>query len=229
MRKSRYILLALTASSVFVFTALASSDLQRSVEQVPPEANGGKLSLCGSYEAFLRKSTNVATLFAMETEDLLSDQIWLLNRKTREEILLVEDQAPQTESVSDDMRNLIQLIDEKSLTFSGDGKKLYFLAHAWATSAALHVVDIESKTRTFLLPANQLISVLRSGDYADHIIVQQHRYFLGGGSYDWYWLFTPDGREVGPIADSEDGVNYFMTLQKERHDELIRTNSGKEP
>lgn len=26
---------------------------------------------------------------------------------------------------------------------------------------------------------------------------------LGGGSYDWLWLLTPDGKEVGPIGEDE--------------------------
>jgi hypothetical protein len=33
-------------------------------------------------------------------------------------------------------------------------------------------------------------------------MVQQHHYFVGGGSYDWYWLITPDGREVGPLGEA---------------------------
>ena len=35
--------------------------------------------------------------------------------------------------------------------------------------------------------------------------MNQHRYFLGPGSYDWFWLFRPDGTEVGPVGeDTED-------------------------
>ena len=26
-------------------------------------------------------------------------------------------------------------------------------------------------------------------------------YFIGGGSYDWYWLLTPEGKEIGPLGD----------------------------
>jgi hypothetical protein len=173
----------------------------------------GVLSPCGSYAAFLRKSTNVATFFAMETADLLSDQIWLLKQDTGEEILLVADQTPETGSNQEDMENLIQLIVEESLMFSQDANNLYFLANAWATSAALHVVDINSRTRTFLLPANELVSIIANGIYAGHLVVQQQRYFLGGGSYDWYWLFTSDGSEVGPIGDTRDDVNAFVNRQ----------------
>jgi hypothetical protein len=32
------------------------------------------------------------------------------------------------------------------------------------------------------------------------LIVNQHRYFLGGGSYDWYWVFSPNGKEEGPLG-----------------------------
>ena len=28
-----------------------------------------------------------------------------------------------------------------------------------------------------------------------------HRYFLLGGSYDWYWLYDPTGKkELGPLG-----------------------------
>ena len=39
----------------------------------------------------------------------------------------------------------------------------------------------------------------------------QHRYFLGGGSLDWYWLFTPTGKEVSPVGEMTDGFRemYF--------------------
>jgi len=30
--------------------------------------------------------------------------------------------------------------------------------------------------------------------------------FLGGGTYDWFWVLEPDGREVGPIG--EDVTNF---------------------
>ncbi|MGO9314695.1 MAG: TolB family protein [Syntrophobacteraceae bacterium] len=85
--------------------------------------------------------------------------------------------------------------------FSGDGKRIYFLSAAWVTSAAVHVVDVKTGAEHFVCPGNSL-EILRQGHYAGHLLITQHRYFLAGGSFNWIWLFTPDGREVGPVADS---------------------------
>ncbi|MGO9018616.1 MAG: TolB family protein [Syntrophobacteraceae bacterium] len=87
--------------------------------------------------------------------------------------------------------------------FSRDGKRIYFLSAAWVTSAAVHVVDVKTGVEHFVCPGNSL-EILRQGHYAGHLLVTQHRYFLAGGSFDWIWLFTPDGREVGPVADAND-------------------------
>jgi dipeptidyl aminopeptidase/acylaminoacyl peptidase len=85
--------------------------------------------------------------------------------------------------------------------FSPDGRRIYFLSAAWATSGAIHVVDVGSGAERFVCAGNTLEMIPR-GRYAGHLIVAQHRYFLSPGTYDWFWLLTPEGREVGPIADA---------------------------
>jgi hypothetical protein len=99
--------------------------------------------------------------------------------------------------------------------FSGDGKRVYFLSTAWATSGAVHVADVKTGAEHFVCPGNSL-EVLRQGHYAGHLLITQHRYFLAGGSFDWIWLFTPDGREVGPVADS-DSSDVEEHLENIRH------------
>lgn len=86
--------------------------------------------------------------------------------------------------------------------FSPEGRRIYFLSQAWVTSRAVHVVDLDTGEVRFVCPGNSLEIILR-GEYAGHLMVSQHRYFLGGGSYDWLWLITPDGRVVGPIAEQQ--------------------------
>ena len=98
--------------------------------------------------------------------------------------------------------------------FSPDGRRIYFLSTAWVTSAAVHVVELPSGTERFLIPGNSL-EVVPAGRYAGHLLVAQHRYFLAGGSYDWVWLFTPDGREVGPVAESEEQLREFRSTYVE--------------
>jgi len=48
------------------------------------------------------------------------------------------------------------------------------------------------------------VEVIQSGEYRGDLAVMRHKYFIGGGSYDWYWLMTPDGKEVGPICDGDE-------------------------
>jgi hypothetical protein len=96
-----------------------------------------------------------------------------------------------------------QLCDFKSKQFSSDGRRLYFLTPAWATSDALHVYDLRLGEDHFVLPANDLLVLnFCRGKCKDHLVVLSHRYFLFGGSYDWYWLYDPTGKkELGPLGE----------------------------
>lgn len=90
--------------------------------------------------------------------------------------------------------------------FASDGRTLYFLAPAWATSAALHALDTVTGVERFVLPANDVLvlSTCTLPEYRDHLVVQQHRYYVFGGSYDWYWVFDPAGkRELGPVGEAD--------------------------
>jgi hypothetical protein len=95
--------------------------------------------------------------------------------------------------------------------FSPDGGRIYFLSSAWVTSGSVHAVEVASGTERFVAPANTL-EVVPSGEYAGHLIVAQHRYFIAGGSYDWLWLVTPDGEAVGPVGENDAAVEQFREL-----------------
>ncbi|HET7234270.1 MAG TPA: hypothetical protein VFJ16_29930 [Longimicrobium sp.] len=103
------------------------------------------------------------------------------------------------------------LADFMSPRFSPDGRRIYFLSSGWATSGAVHAVDVATGREWFVVPGNSL-EVVRSGEYAGHLLVSQHRYFLVAGSYDWLWLFTPDGREVGPVGEDEGAAEEFREM-----------------
>ena len=121
------------------------------------------------------------------------EQIWIVNIEHKKERLLVD------HHFSCDKPTEV-IIDPNHLMFSPDGKTLYFLTSAWVTSSALHAVNIEDAKQRYLLPANSL-NVVAYGEYKGNLIVNQHRYFINGGSYDWYWLFTPEGKEIGPLGE----------------------------
>lgn len=97
-----------------------------------------------------------------------------------------------------------------SPTFSPDGRTVYFCSAAWATSGSIHAYDFDRKAQRYVMPGNGP-QVVPAGEYKGHLLVEQHRYFLGGGSFDWYWLFTPEGKEVGPVGETTENFRemYF--------------------
>ena len=92
--------------------------------------------------------------------------------------------------------------------FSTSGRYVFFLSDGWATSGAVHVVDTTNGKEHFVCPGLDL-EVVGAGEYRDCLLVRQHRYFIGGGSYDWFWLLRPDAKEVGPVG--EDTENFKAT------------------
>jgi hypothetical protein len=102
----------------------------------------------------------------------------------------------------------------QSPAFSRDGSRIYFLSAAWATSGAVHAVEVSSGTARFIAPGNSL-EVIPSGDYAGFLLVSQHRNFLAGGSYDWYWLVSPEGREIDPVGEDEAALEEFRAMYVE--------------
>ena len=93
-----------------------------------------------------------------------------------------------------------RIVDPQQLNFSPNSRTLYFVTSAWAVSGAVHAINIDGTNYRFIQPANEL-EVITSGEYQGYLALKQHRYFIGGGSYDWYWLFTPDGKEIGPLGE----------------------------
>lgn len=119
-------------------------------------------------------------------------ELWQVRADGKEPLMLVRTRQ------SDKMENVIAGFDE--VQFSSDGRLVYFVTPAWATSGAAHVVDTTNRRERFVVPGNDL-EVLHAGKYRDHLLVRQHRYFMGAGSYDWFYLFSPDGKEVGVVGE----------------------------
>ncbi len=168
------------------------------------------LSPSGQYVAFIRKSSKPADYPAenpngYSQDELLADQIWVVDLSMRKERLLVEDQA------ADEPAKAISHIEDNSLKFSLDGKKLYFIISAWVTSGAVHAVSLDGSGERFVTAGNSVDVVPSGGEYRGHLIVRQHRYFIGGGSYDWLWLFDPDGKEIAPVGEEikQSQAGYF--------------------
>ena len=96
-----------------------------------------------------------------------------------------------------------QLCDFSNKQFSRDGRRLYFMSPGWATSGALHVYDLRTRDERYLVPANDfLVLSYCANEHKDDLAVLSHRYFVFGGSYDWYWLYDASGKkELGPLGE----------------------------
>lgn len=86
-----------------------------------------------------------------------------------------------------------------NLKLSLDAKTLYFETAAWATSSAIHSLDITTHKTTYITDGG-LVCVIAGGEYQGDLIVQQHRYFVQGGSYDYLYLYDTKGKKIGLVA-----------------------------
>ncbi len=83
--------------------------------------------------------------------------------------------------------------------FSPDGRWVYFLSAAWATSDAIHVVDLRDAKERFVIDGNSL-AVVKAGRHAAALRVTRHKVRAAGGSYEWTGLVTPTGKEIKTLG-----------------------------
>jgi hypothetical protein len=146
--------------------------------------------------AFIRTGHQIIPQKCLDFSDISSkfgNQIWIYNIANKTERLLVDNNF----SCNNPQK---RIVDPQQLHFSPNSRTLYFVTSAWAVSGAVHAINVDGTNYRYIQPANEL-EVITSGDYQGYLALQQHRYFIGGGSYDWYWLFTPDGKEIGPLGE----------------------------
>ena len=156
----------------------------------------------GKWLVFVRKVEGKKIVTPSDEVD--PSELWQVRTDGKEATLLVKCRMSQEpDSVIAGFENL---------QFSTNGKLVYFYTPAWATSGAIHVVDTTNRKERLAFAGNDF-KVVRSGQFRDCVLVQQHRYFLGGGSYDWFWLFKPDGKEIGPVG--EDTSTFEATYANE--------------
>ncbi len=116
------------------------------------------------------------------------NQVWLLNTATRKTTRLAVSRQ------SDDMTQVLGGLH--SPVFSADGRQVFFLSSAWATSDAVHAVDIQTHRVRFVCDGSTL-RVITTGRYRGDLVVNRHKYRPHeGGAYDADWLVSPQGREI---------------------------------
>jgi hypothetical protein len=97
------------------------------------------------------------------------------------------------------------------LVLSPDSNTLYFETLAWATSHAIHAINLHTDKVSYIT-SGEIACVVLGGEYQGHLIVEQHRYFIQGGSHDDLYLYTPSGKEVGLAAQGTNAAKLCPTL-----------------
>lgn len=103
------------------------------------------------------------------------------------------------------------LTDFSHLSLSPNGKTLYFQTSAWATSAAIHSLDIATKKTSFVT-SGEIACVVLGGEFQGDLVVEQHRYFIQGGSYNALYLYNPTGKLIGPVSQGTDASRACPSL-----------------
>jgi dipeptidyl aminopeptidase/acylaminoacyl peptidase len=159
------------------------------------------LSPDGKFVAFVRGTPD--KIIATGSGDADATELWIVGSDGHKPTPLVRGRESQ------DMHQVIAGI--VGAQFSPDGKRLYFACSAWATSGAVHVIDLATRKERFFTDGSAF-EIVPNGDYKGCLLIQKHKYFIGGGTYDWFWLVKPDGKEVGPVG--EDTENFRATFVK---------------
>lgn len=148
------------------------------------------LSPNGRWLVYIKKSNFIvrSNCFYPISKGEHCDEIWIVDLKKINKQLLVANHFS-----CGDVTKVI--LDPHHLEFSPDSKTLYFETSAWVVSGAIHAVDINGKNLRFVTAGGDF-HVVQNGPYKGNLIVNQHRYHDGGGSYNWDWLFTPTGKQI---------------------------------
>lgn len=92
--------------------------------------------------------------------------------------------------------------------FSLDGGFVYVSAAAWATSEAVHQVNVATGSERYVIDG-WILSVIRTGPYRGYLLVQRHRYLPppSYGSNNPVFVVRPDAKQVFmvPGSDKDDG------------------------
>jgi Tol biopolymer transport system component len=123
-------------------------------------------------------------------------ELWIMNLGTKKaERLLGSKDAADPKDI---------LVGFAVPQFSNNSKEIYFMSAAWATSSAVHRLDLQTKSEKFISSGNSL-KVIRTGKFKGNLRINKHKYYKEGGSYDCDYIVTPSGKEIKIIEDSCDG------------------------
>ena len=97
--------------------------------------------------------------------------------------------------------------------FSPDDAMVYFLIPFAATTQAIMKVAIANPTPQFVAAATSFW-VVPHGRYRGDLVAQIRKAKLAPGYYYWYWLITPEGKEIDVVGEDEGDVGLFLEQQE---------------
>jgi hypothetical protein len=95
---------------------------------------------------------------------------------------------------------------------SPDNRFVYFSIPLSATEGGLIQLDINTK-QTLLLTSALTYRVIGTGPFEGDLVVQVKKP-LDDGFSRYYWLISPEGRELGLVGESELEVQEFLANPK---------------
>lgn len=111
---------------------------------------------------------------------------------------------------NEDPQQVLAGIDHPA--FSPEGSTVYFMTAAWVTSSAIHAVPSAGGPQRYVTSGNSL-SVVRRGKYAGALMVVQHRYMDGHGSWNPQVLVSPAGKKIKVVGE---GPRALQSVESER-------------
>jgi hypothetical protein len=156
----------------------------------------GALSPDGKSIAWIRKEDAFGSATGAEASPGLTS-LHVVDRASRVDRLVLMGQP------NDDLKQDFQAM--RHPTWSLDGGFVYVMTSAWATSDAIHQINVRTGARRFVIDGNSL-SVIRNGPYRGMLLVSRHLYHEAPdyGSYEPTFVVRPDGHVQLMVPGSDD-------------------------
>jgi Tol biopolymer transport system component len=91
----------------------------------------------------------------------------------------------------------------ENLNISPDDNTLFFEMPAGTSSNEIYSIDLKTKKLTDVV-SGEVICIVQGGKNKGNLIVEEHKYFVQGGSYNSVFLLSPKGKQLGVIALEDD-------------------------
>ena len=134
-------------------------------------------------------------------------QIWLLDIKSMRSSILVDRPSKQPNISCRDAGGGNGFYN---VIFWADDSLIIFDCTNWTTSAAVNIVNIQTKIVTFFKSGNGFW-VINSGNYRNSILVRQHKYVLNQGSTDFFYIYDIRGILIGIAGETTEKTCEFLT------------------